>query len=249
MKPRLDLIPTAQSACGVDFTGATVVVVDVLRATTSMYAVLRRGGRAVYPVRDVNEARRLKREKPDALLCGERGGFPPEGFDMGNSPAQFAAADLAGREIILTTTNGTLAVDAAAKASSILAATMLNAVSVSRRVMEGDPKSPVFLLCAGTEGSFSIEDFYCAGIVASQIESADFAELSDFAWAAAKLSAMSLEEAVNLHTCKHMSALQDKGFSEDLEFALRRESGSGKQPVPEFLFEAGKFVGSGQAEV
>ena len=121
---------------------------------------------------------------------------------------------------------------------------MLNAVSTSRQVMRGDPKSPIFILCAGTEGSFSIEDFYCGGIIATHIESAGFADLSDFAWAAAKLTSLPLEEVVNPLTCNHVATLQRKGFTEDLNLALRRESGSGEKPVPIFQSEYGRFVRS-----
>ena len=160
----LVLVPTAQSANADELAGRRVAVIDVLRATTVILAALERGASRVLTVADLDEARLLRSKLPRALLAGERGGFAPEGFDYGNSPVEISAADLAGRIVVLTTTNGTLAVQRAQTASSIFAACLRNASAVAGAFAAAG--GPIALLCAGTEGAFTIEDFYCAGLIA-----------------------------------------------------------------------------------
>jgi len=93
----------------------TAVVFDVLRATSSIITGLASGVEAIIPVRTVEEARKRKLEDPDLLLAGERGGLPPQGFDLGNSPEEFE--NLKGRRVVMTTTNGTAAIESVQTAS------------------------------------------------------------------------------------------------------------------------------------
>ena len=108
----LDVLLTAAQAEAHDLTGQAVVVIDVLRATTTMTVMLERGAECVRTVAEVEEARRVA-SVADWLLAGERQGVAPPGFDFGNSPVQLSQADLAGRRVLLTTTNGTRTVAAA----------------------------------------------------------------------------------------------------------------------------------------
>ena len=238
----LDIVPTAQAAAQHNFSGSAVVVIDVLRATTSMLHILESGGRAIYPVEAVETARERKNQMPDALLCGERRGVPPEGFDMGNSPVAFRDADLTGKDIILTTTNGTQAVGHARNAANITAASFGNAVSVARYLLEHENDLPLHLLCAGTNGAFSIEDYYCAGIIASYIATVGNAALTDFAWAAAKLSGLPIEEAVTPDTCRHLGFLVRSGFSADVELSLKREVENQNRLVPVYDSKKERFI-------
>ena len=84
------------------------VIIDVFRASNTIIACLARGAEVIIPVRGLDEAYDLKRENPQYLLFGERGGLPPEGFDYGNSPAQASRLQLSGKRIIFTTSAGTL---------------------------------------------------------------------------------------------------------------------------------------------
>ena len=85
-----------------DLSGVTAVVFDVLRATSSIITGLASGAEAIIPVRTVEEARKLKLNDSDLQLAGERGGLPPEGFDLGNSPEEFE--QIKGRRVVMTTT-------------------------------------------------------------------------------------------------------------------------------------------------
>ena len=147
--------------------GGVAVVIDVLRASTTMITALAHGAAGVVPVAGIDEARRLAAEAgPAALLGGERGGVRISGFDLGNSPLEYSAARVAGRTIVITTTNGTAALAAARGAREILIGAIVNraAVAAAIRRLAGEGEH-VHLVCAGTDGCVSAEDVLAAGAI------------------------------------------------------------------------------------
>ena len=234
MKPIVDIIPTAQAAAAIDFQDSITVVIDVLRATTSIQCIFESGGSRVFPVQTVEEARALKREIPEALLCGERKGVALDGFDMGNSPKDFLDVDLRNQSVILTTTNGTLAIKEAHASTRLFSGCMRNALSVGRLANSESEDRSIYIVCAGTEGAFSIEDFYCAGLVLTGLLEWGSATLTDFAHAARVLAAQPVHGVVNTATCKHLSYLEKIGFSQDVRIALEPERESGETAVPRY---------------
>ena len=147
--------------------GRRCAVIDQLRATSTIVTALAHGAAAIFAVGSVDDARRLKRAKPEALLAGERGGLPLEGFDLGNSPRAFTPQAVGNREIILTTTNGTGALGACRGAESIVAVSLLNLAVAVDLLKTGS--HPVTILCAGTGRDFSMEDAIVAGAIAEEI--------------------------------------------------------------------------------
>lgn len=141
---------------------ATVVVIDVVRASTTIVEALAGGARGVFPVDSTEEAVRLATSlgREDTLLCGERKGVKIEGFDLGNSPAEIARSDLEGLRVVMTTTNGTPVLRAADEARRVLIGAFTNLSAVARAVA-GDER--VVLQCAGREGRFGFDDALCAG--------------------------------------------------------------------------------------
>ena len=142
----------------------TGIVVDVLRATSTIVQALDAGYRTVYCCAEVEEARTLKEELGDAVLGGERGGNPLPGFDLGNSPLEYLSPQA--EEVVITTTNGTRAVvGAAANCDHVLVGSMLNldAVAATARGRGED----VEVVCAGLRGGPSEDDAYCAGRIAA----------------------------------------------------------------------------------
>jgi len=141
----------------------TGIVVDVLRATSTIVQALEAGYGAVFCCAEIDEARALKDELGDAVLAGERSGQAIPGFDFGNSPREFLEprADA----LVLTTTNGTLAlVTAAADCDVVLAGSLLNLAAVAAAARElGED---VEIVCAGVQGRRSDDDAYCAGRIA-----------------------------------------------------------------------------------
>jgi 2-phosphosulfolactate phosphatase len=153
----------------------TAIVVDVLRATSTIVQALDAGYERVYCCAEVAEAFALRDELGDAVLAGERGGNPPPGFDLGNSPIEFLRPRA--EAVVLTTSNGTRAiVQAAANCKVVLVGSLLNleAVAAAARRLEED----VEIVCAGLRGGYSEDDAYCAGRLAALVggEATDAAE-------------------------------------------------------------------------
>ncbi|MGH7333599.1 MAG: 2-phosphosulfolactate phosphatase, partial [Candidatus Rokuibacteriota bacterium] len=135
---RIDVVLTAESVAADGVAGTTVLVIDVLRASTTIVTALVHGCRALIPVADPAEARQRARtlDGRDPLLAGERRGEPIPGFDLGNSPVEVADTDLRGRTVLLTTSNGTRALLAARSAAAIGVAALINLAAAARWVGE-----------------------------------------------------------------------------------------------------------------
>lgn len=170
--------------------GRTAVVIDVLRATSTMVEALANGARAVYPRETTEAALELRQnlDREDLLLCGERRGRRIEGFDLGNSPAEYTPERVRDHALIMTTTNGTAAILAAGQADRAFVGSVLNLTAVADAVVEAG--EPTTILCAAREGAFALEDALCAGMIVMRLESTveDPLELSDAAIAARALA-------------------------------------------------------------
>jgi 2-phosphosulfolactate phosphatase len=139
------------------------VVIDVIRATTSLTVALAHGATRIIPVGDVEEARAIAARTPGAILCGERGGCMVPGYDMGNSPPEFAAERMRGATLVFASTNGSPALIHAAAARERIPAAFINATAVVERVARA---KRLVLVCAGALGHFALEDTACAGWIA-----------------------------------------------------------------------------------
>lgn len=160
-----DLLPPHQLA------GKTVIVVDILRATTTVAYALRAGVPRILPCLDVAEARemarRFRKDGGDVLLGGERGGVPIAGFDLGNAPDEYTPDRLGQKPLIFTTTNGTRALMHCMGAQRVLLGSFANWRALWDVVRRD---SQVEILCAGTEGEVSWEDTLFAGSIAAAWE-------------------------------------------------------------------------------
>jgi len=143
--------------------GSVTVVIDVLRASTTIIHALAAGCTAVRPCAEINEARELAdgMRAGRVLLGGESGGAPLPGFDLGNSPREYTGKLCKNTTLVLTTSNGTRALLRAAEAERVLVAGFVNFSAVCEQ-LRLDPR-PVHILCAGTEGEVSLEDTLLAG--------------------------------------------------------------------------------------
>jgi 2-phosphosulfolactate phosphatase len=153
----------------------TGIVVDVLRATSTIVQALESGYERVLCCAEVEEARALREKTEDAVLAGERRAVRIESFDFGNSPQDFLEPKAA--TLILTTTNGTRAiVEAAADCDVVLVGSLLNLEAVAARARERG--EDVEVVCAGVAGQFALDDAYCAGRIAELLggERTDAAE-------------------------------------------------------------------------
>jgi 2-phosphosulfolactate phosphatase len=144
----------------IDLSETAAVVFDVLRATSTMITGLEHGVERFVPVETVEAARALKIQDPSLLLAGERGGLPLEGFDLGNSPAEFK--EIRGRSVVLTTTNGTVALHRVRRARRVYVGALLNLDALAK-VLDSGGATGVLVVCSGTGEDFALEDAIAAG--------------------------------------------------------------------------------------
>lgn len=151
--------------------GGVAVVIDVLRATTTMVHALAAGCDAIFPCGEIDEARKRASALPagSAVLAGEREGLPIEGFDLGNSPGDCTSEACSGKTLVITTTNGTRAILASLEAERVLVAAFVNREATVEALKAIG--LPVHLVCAGTDGQVSLEDSMFAGALAHDLDS------------------------------------------------------------------------------
>lgn len=165
------------------------IVIDVLRASTSLITLVEREAGPIYIAPDVAQARTAFGSVPGALLGGEEGGLAPEGFDFGNSPVEIARLDVRGRPVVFVTTNGTAAVRAAVRHGPVLVGAMRNGLALAAQARTMLTRSPmdVTIVCAGREGGFGADDAHCAGYLAGLLLERGRFERTDGAEAALAL--------------------------------------------------------------
>ena len=199
------------------------IVVDVIRATTSMTVMFDQGASRVFVAGTVEQARQAAQTIPGRLLCGERNVQRIPGFDYGNSPVQFAQLDLTGRELIMTTTNGTRAFYACPGQNTRLAGCFYNAGAVVAQALtlaqeqEGD----IRIVCSGEFNYFALDDAVCAGYLALELQRQ---HTGIHLWESAH-AAIALYEAYTppnlLDHCQSARAVVEGGLPDDPPFCMR----------------------------
>jgi 2-phosphosulfolactate phosphatase len=206
------------------------IVVDVLRATSTICQALASGYDRVLCCAEVDEARALAETEGPAKLAGERRLEHIEGFDFGNSPRELAG-EPAAETLILTTTNGTrLLVAAAARFEVVLVGSLLNLAAVAAAARETG--EDVAVLCAGVLGELALDDAYCAGRIVSVLGG----EHMDSAAAAARLAASFPDSLAGLGASRSARNLRAHGLEDDIEWCARE---SVLDVVPRFVRAVG----------
>ncbi|MHB1422052.1 MAG: 2-phosphosulfolactate phosphatase [Gemmataceae bacterium] len=201
---------------------SVAVVIDVLRATTTMIHALAAGCVAVWPIEEVEEARRVAdgMRAGRVLLGGERGGVPPAGFDLGNSPGEYTCARCKGTTLILTTSNGTRALLRAAAAARTLIAGFVNYSAVCEQLK--DEARPIDIVCAGYHGEAALEDALLAGALVEYLCEHQPVTLNDaarLAWDCFEHHGRVLDGALEISAGgAHLRSL---GYDEDIRTAAR----------------------------
>jgi len=218
------------------------LVVDVLRATTTMTVFFECGGKKILPVESVEEGLALKRSLGSGwLLMGERKGLPPKGFDLGNSPLEAANACVSRYEgAIMTTTNGTRALLAAASTGApVLIASARNAFAVVDAALSLG--SSIGILCAGRLGRASLDDSACAGVLVDitlgkepKVLLSDGARIARSVWCN---YGENMEEA--LKDASHAHFLLELGFGDDIRLACQLGASAS---VPKLAFISGRWT-------
>lgn len=144
----------------------TVVVVDILRATSCMVTALANGAESIMPFADLDECRKMKTR--GFVTSGEREGKKVEGFDKGNSPFEYMGDEVRGLKIAFTTTNGTQAIEKSKDAKQVIVGSFLNLTAVVKNLLLGE--NSVLIVCAGWKGRVNLEDTLFAGAVVEKLK-------------------------------------------------------------------------------
>lgn len=220
-----------------DVEGRAVVAFDVLRATTTITSALSAGVAEIRLYPNLDDARSgYRADVRPKLLVGESACLKPADFDLGNSPGQFSAGD-AGKVVHMATTNGTRALLSPAKLGTpraVLAGALVNRLAVAKALVEIG--ADVTLLCAGTEGTFSYEDFLgCGAVLESlvnlhalgQVNDAALAAMGTWTWAVAGIVRAKPDEPAypaGFRLALGARNLQQQGLSGDIVFAARPDA-------------------------
>ena len=201
--------------------GKVFVVIDVMRATTTIIEALSNGCTDVIPVVTVDEAFNLAKRFPKegTLIGGERGGLKVKGFDLGNSPREYTRDVVSGKRVILTTTNGTKALQSVAGCEHVLVAGLTNVQAVVQRciALKADP----VVVPASGKGKFSLEDVVCGGMMMDLLGKEGVA-LTDGGRASRILyKAFDRDLLEMARSCEHGRELISLGLEEDLAFCVQ----------------------------
>jgi 2-phosphosulfolactate phosphatase len=202
--------------------GGLAVVIDVLRATTTIVHALAAGCKAVVPCAEIEEAREVAggMRVGRVLLGGERGGTILPGFDLGNSPREYTPKLCRGNTLVLSTSNGTRALVRAAEAARVLVAAFVNYSAVCEQLRQD--LRPVHILCAGTDGAVSLEDTLLAGALVDYLCQAGEARLNDsarLAWDTFENHGAVLQGA--LEVSAGGAILRHLGYDDDIRVAAQ----------------------------
>ena len=199
------------------------IVVDVIRATTSMAVMFDRGAARVLVAGSIEQAREAARKITGRLLCGERYVQRIPGFDYGNSPVQYAQLDLSGRELIMTTTNGTRAFFACPEQAVCLAGSFYNAGAVTAYALAlaKTGECDIHIVCSGESDYFGLDDAVCAGYLALELQRQ---QGGIYLWDSVS-AAIALYEAFKpprvLDFCSAARAVVEGGLPDDPPFCMR----------------------------
>jgi 2-phosphosulfolactate phosphatase len=199
--------------------GLTVVVIDVLRATTTMLTALASGARGIIPTESLEAATELavKLGREDVLLCAEYDGHRVAGCDLGNSPAEYTPEAVRDRLLVMATTNGTRAILRARAGGRVLIGGYVNATRLVE-TLAGERR--VAFVCSGQEGGFALEDAVCAGHLLHLLAARtgqDTIPLNDGAWVVLEIGRRSPRTPLRiLRQSAWGRALEEKGYGHDL---------------------------------
>lgn len=227
----IDIILTHEAIDMRQIKGKICVVIDTLRATSTIITALNSGCSEIIPASCITEAQRLKKNKKyhEYLLGGEIEGQHIKNFHLGDSPLEYCNGHLRGNGLIFSTTNGTRTLQKVRKARSVLVCALLNATAVVKW-LAGQSKD-ILICCAGTRGHYSLEDYLTAGCIVHELTERKYScTTTDIAYTAAcfykynkQLSGNSLSFTSLLKLTKNGKRLLEAGFEEDLTYCGQQD--------------------------
>ena len=224
----IDVCLTHEQLNNYDHVGKVVIIIDVLRATSTINTILYQGAKLVKPVESLEECKKLKDE--NYIIMGERMGKKVEGFDYGNSPTKIKKNQLKGSKVAITTSNGTKAIIKTKGSKISLIASFLNISKVINFINK--ESEDTLLVCSGWQGSPNLEDTLCAGGIISGLN--DYNTISDAAHIAKKLYESSKNNILKeMMKSSHAKRLSSYDNILDIEFCSKLDT----QPIIPILKE------------
>ncbi|WP_373897377.1 2-phosphosulfolactate phosphatase family protein [Haloimpatiens sp. FM7315] len=218
----IDIIITADDIKEEKIKGKTVIVIDMLRATSVITTALNSGCKKVIPVLTVEKAKDIaKTIGENCILGGERNAIKIDGFDFSNSPLEYKKEIAKDKILIMTTTNGTKAINGCLKADNILIGALLNAKSVALKAL--DINKDIVLVNSGTAGQFSMDDYICAGYIISCILNLRECELTDIAKTSKYIYDTHKDIISFIRKASHFKRLKELGLEEDLKYCCQKD--------------------------
>ncbi len=209
-----------------DVKGRTVVVIDVLRACSTIVTALDNGARAIVPVSDMAQAGKIASnlDQRSYLLGGERDGQKIEGYHLGNSPLEYTPSQVKDQTVILNTTNGTVALSRARAAEHLVVGSFLNASRVVDFVREMNLDTAI--ICAGWRNRVSLEDTLCAGLLLYElwdgVEPDYVSDTAHIAFTQYATDRGDLQRA--LHRSNHAQWLTREGYGDDVAYSFKLDT-------------------------
>lgn len=214
----IDVALLPAELAGRDLKNTVCIVLDIFRATSSITTSIANGCRAMLPALSVEDAERISAASGAKLFAGERKSIRIDGYHFGNSPREFSADKVKDQLIVMTTTNGTVAIQATDGAYRTLIGSFLNATAVCREAAASG--NDVLIVCAGTDRLFSLEDSLCAGLLAEKLAAAG-GELSDAAQGAALMyQAAKADLVAAAVTSRNGKRLEEINLLDDVKYCL-----------------------------
>lgn len=220
---KIDLIISADYIGKEKIEGKNVVIIDVLRATSVIVTALNNGCSKVIPVLSKEEAFSYKDSSTrTCILGGERNALKIQGFNCSNSPLEYSREVIEGKNLIITTSNGTRAIRNCEYADNVFIGAMINARAVAKKVC--NLGQDLVIVNSGTDGEFSMDDFICAGYIMQKIiEIKNDVELSDIA-NTAFISYKNHEDILSfVKEAYHYKRLKNLGLNEDLKYCMQKD--------------------------
>lgn len=219
---KVDVIISADDIKNEKIEGKTVVVIDMLRATSVITTAIMNGCTKVIPVLTVERAFELSDGNREAfILGGERRALKIDGFDCSNSPLEYSLDAVKDKTIILTTTNGTRAINGCKKAKDLLIGCLLNAKAAAEKLVKLN--NDIVIVNAGTYGQFSMDDFICSGYIIECLKELAEVELTDIAYTSNYIYKENTDIISFIKHARHYNVIKNLGLEEDLKYCCRKD--------------------------
>jgi len=200
----------------------TVLIIDVLRATSVIITAISNGCSSVIPVVTVEEAFEVaQKDRGNCILGGERRALKIDGFDCSNSPLEYTKEVIGGKTLVISTTNGTRAIRGSIGAKTILIGALINAKAAAKKIINiGDD---LVIVNAGTYGQFSIDDFICSGYIIDCILKQTNAVISDIAKTAQYIYSENTDINGFVKFARHYNVMKKLNLEKDIEYCLKKD--------------------------